>query len=72
MSLRRILQLAFKAWPFVRPLLRHLLILIASGGLITIVLFAVTLLGTDLFNNKILVGDKLQPIQATLLFVDDT
>jgi ATP-binding cassette, subfamily B, bacterial len=69
---RRILQLAFKAWPFLRPLLRHLLILMASAGLITLILFAVTLLATDLFNNKILVGDKLQPMQATLLFVDDS
>ena len=69
---RRILQLAFKCWPFIRPLIKHLLVLIAGAALVSLVLFAVFLLGTDLFNNKILVGDKLQPLQAQLLFVDES
>ena len=69
---RRILQLAFKCWPFIRPLIKHLLILIAGAALVSLVLFAIFLLGTDLFNNKILVGDKLQPLQAQLLFVDES
>ena len=69
---RRIVELAFKCWPFIRPLIKHLLILIAGAALVSLVLFAVFLLGTDLFNNKILVGDKLQPLQAQLLFVDES
>ena len=69
---RRILQLAFKCWPFIRPLIKHLLILIASTALVSLALFAIFLLGTDLFTNKILVGDKLQPVQAQLLFVDES
>ena len=69
---RRIGQLAFKCWPFIRSLIKHLLILLASAALVSLVLFAVFLLGTDLFNNKILVGDKLQPLQAQLLFVDES
>ena len=69
---RRILQLAFKCWPFIRPLIKHLLVLIAGTVLVSLVLFAVFLLGADLFNNKILVGDKLQPVQAQLLFVDES
>ena len=69
---RRILQLALKCWPFIRPLIKHLLILIAGAALVSLVLFAVFLLGTDLFSNKILVGDKLQPLQAQLLFVDES
>ena len=69
---RRILQLAFKCWPFIRPLIKHLLVLIGGAALVSLVLFAVFLLGTDLFNNKILVGDKLQPLQAQLLFVDES
>ena len=71
-SLRRVWQLTLKAWPFMRPLVKHLLIL---GGFIlfmTLVLAGVALVGTDLFNNKILVGDKLQPLQAVVLFVDDS
>ena len=53
-------------------MIKHLLILIAGAALVSLVLFAVFLLGTDLFNNKILVGDKLQPLQAQLLFVDES
>lgn len=68
---RRILQLAFKCWPFIRPLLKHVLILLGTTALVSLVLVALGLLGTDLFNNKILVGDKLQPLQAQLLFLDD-
>ncbi len=70
--LRRILQLTWKCWPFIRPLLKHLMILVGMTALVSLVLFAMGLLGTDLFNNKILVGDKLQPLQAELLFVDES
>ena len=70
--MRRILQLALKCWPFIRPLLKHLLILLGGSALVSLVLFAMGLLGTDLVNNKILVGDKLQPLQAELLYVDES
>ena len=69
---RRILQLALKCWPFIRPLIKHLLFLLGASALVSLVLFALGLLGTDMFNNKILVGDKLQPLQAQLLFVDES
>ena len=69
---RRILQLAFKCWPFIRPMLKHLVLLLGVSALISAVLLALGLLGMDLFNNKILVGDKLQPMQAQLLFVDES
>ena len=68
----RILQLAFKCWPFIRPLIKHLLVLLGAAALVSLVLFALLLVGTDVFNNKILVGDKLQPLQAQLLFVDES
>ena len=71
-SLRRIVQLTLKAWPFIRPLVKHLLILFGFTTFITLVLAGVGLVATDLFNNKILVGDKLQPLQAAALFVDDS
>ena len=69
---RRILQLTLKCWPFIRPLIKHLLFLLGASALVSLVLFALGLLGTDMFNNKILVGDKLQPLQAQLLFVDES
>jgi len=70
--LRRILQLAWKCWPFIRPLLKHLLILLGVTALVSLAIFAFGLVGTDLFSNKILVGDKLQPLQAELLFLDES
>ena len=71
MSLRRMFALALKTWPYMRPMLKHLVVLIAvlfSGGLIALI---AGLFGTDLFTNKVLLGEKLQPIQATVMFVGD-
>ncbi len=71
MGLRRMVQLAWRTWPYMRPLLKHLIALaaLASSGLATGIVGAVV--GTDLLANKVLVGEKLQPIQAVLLFVGE-
>lgn len=71
MTFRRMFHLGLKTWPFMRPLLKHLLVLLAlafSGGLTGLV---GAFVGTDLFYNKVLIGEKLQPIQATVLFLGD-
>ena len=68
---RRMVRLALRTWPFMRPLLRHLLALLALGlaglpaGLVA------GIFGLDLLTNKVLVGEKLQPAQATLLLLGD-
>ena len=71
MKLRTMLQLALRTWPYFRPMLKHLVILgafmlsgIAAG-------IPAAFVGTDLFYNKVLLGQKLQPLQATVLFVGD-
>ncbi len=69
---RRVFQLVVKAWPFIRPLIKHLITLALLAVLTSAALFVLSLVFTDVFNNKILVGDKLQPVQATMLFVDDS
>jgi len=71
MGFRKMFRLALKTWPYMRPMLKHLLVIGAfglSGGLVGMVTVFV---GTDLWMNKVLVGEKLQPLQATVLFVDD-
>lgn len=71
MTFRRMFHLGLKTWPFMRPLLKHLLVLLAllfSGGLTVLV---GAFFGTDLFYNKVLIGGKLQPIQATVLFLGE-
>ncbi|MDG2072588.1 MAG: ABC transporter ATP-binding protein [Pseudomonadales bacterium] len=71
MSFRKMFRLALKTWPYMRPMLKHLLVILAlsfSGGLVAMV---TSFVGVDLWTNKVLVGEKLQPIQATVLFVGD-
>jgi ATP-binding cassette subfamily B protein len=71
-SLRRIGQLILRAWPYMKPLVRHVLFLMGTGGLAALLVAGAALVATDIFNNKILVGDKLQPLQAAILFVDSS
>ena len=64
-------RLGLRTWPFMRPLLRHLLTLLALAlaGL-PAGMFA-GIFGIDLLNNKVLVGDKLQPLQARFLLLGE-
>ena len=71
-SFRRMLQLALKTWPFIRPMLLHVIVLMIIGFISGIIFTAATFLLGDLFNNKVLVGEKLQPFQASVLRLDDT
>ena len=70
---RRILELAAKTWPFLRPLKMHLifyLLLIGLSGLVGTVAYTQ---GLDLLSNKVLVGEeKLLPVQASMLWLDDS
>ncbi len=67
-SWKRVVRLAWKTWPFKRPMLLHLLILIPLTFWALLAAFVGGFLfGVDLFNNKVLVGEKLQPVQAWVL-----
>ena len=68
---RQFFRLAVRTWPFIRPLLKHVVTVLLLGGLSGIFLWALTVFATDLFLNKVLVGEKLQPMQATLLDLDE-
>ena len=65
------LELALKTWPYMRPLLAHLLILLGLAGVGMVSGLAGVFVGADLFLNKVLIGEKLQPLQATVLFLGD-
>lgn len=69
---RRIGQLILKTWPFLRPLIKHLAALLGITLPLLIVLFGAWFLGGDIFNNKVLVGDRLQPMQASALLLDES
>lgn len=55
-----------------RLMLKHILTLLSLELLLAPTLSIVFLIGTDVLTNKILVGEKLQPLQATILFLDDS
>ena len=69
---RRVLRLMFKTWPFIRPMAIHLISFVVIGLVAAMIFAATVLLAQDLFSNKVLVGYKLQPLQATLLLLDDS
>ena len=69
-SFKKMFRLALRTWPFMRPMLKHLVLLgsvTIAGSAIALVAF---IINADIFQNKVLVGEKLQPMQATILFLD--
>ena len=68
---RRFLALIGRAWPFMRPMLRHLVAFTAINAVAAIFIVALAAVTGDLLTNKVLVGERLQPLQATLLGVGE-
>ena len=64
-TLRRMGALMLKTWPFIRPMLKHLILFLAVGLVASMIFSGAALLAQDLFSNKVLLGDKLQPLQAS-------
>jgi len=72
LTFRRMGRIALKALPFMRPMLVHIIAIMVLGALTG---FVYTIVGTfiaDLFSNKVLVGEKIQPVQAFFLGLDDS
>ena len=72
-SLRRFVWLLLRTWPFMRPMLVHVvfLVLIWPFVMMAIGTFTGAITG-DLWFNKILNGERLQPLQSVVLFLDDS
>ncbi len=72
-SLRRFGWLFAKTWPFMMPMLRHIVFIAVVWPAIWIAIGTVTgAITGDLWYNKILNGEKVQPLQAFFLLVDDS
>ena len=69
---RGLLRFVFRTWPFIRPVAGHVVLVVALGAVSGLFIGGLTVLATDLLLNKVLVGEKLQPLQATLLNVDSS
>ena len=71
LSFRKMFRLSLRTWPYMRPMLKHLYVILAFALAAGLLAMATGFIGTDLFTNKVLIGEKLQPMQASVLFVGD-
>lgn len=71
LSFKTMAKLSLRTWPYLRPLVIHLIMLLVLAGVGMLAGLAGAFVGVDLLTNKVLVGEKLQPIQATVLFLGD-
>ena len=70
-SARRFGQLIGRSWPFIRPMLWHLVAFMAINAVTALFIVGLWAVASDLLMNKVLVGEPLQPVQAFVLGVDD-
>ena len=71
MSARRFVELILRAWPFIRPMLKHIITFMAINAVTAVFIVALAAVAGDLLMNKVLVGERLQPLQAVLLNVGE-
>lgn len=69
---RRMGHIAWKTMPFMRPMAKHIIFMLVVGFVIGLIYSFAATLATDLFSNKVLMGQKIQPVQAFLLGLDES
>ena len=69
---RRMLSVMVRSVPFMRPMAIHIVAMIIFGLAMTAIFTFLGLMTSDMWDNKMMVNDKMQPFQAFVLFVDDT
>ncbi len=70
-TLRQIARLVWRCWPYYRPMTKHLMTYLALNAIMGAIILGGTFVVNDIVNNKILIGERLQPLQAAVLFVGD-
>ena len=69
-SIREVFRLLKRCWPYYVAQWKHLLFLFSLTGISGAFVFALPLIGLDLFNNGVLVGEPITSFQSRLLFLD--
>ena len=69
---RRMGGIIVRSIPFMFPMLIHVVAIFFIGFLLTLIFTFAGTISDDLWTNKMLVNDKLQPFQRYVLFVDET
>jgi ABC-type multidrug transport system fused ATPase/permease subunit len=72
MTFREIIALFLRTWPYIKPVRWHVVGWLSLAMGIGLVAGYITFTGVDLFNNKVLDAQPVQPVQAELLFLDDS
>lgn len=67
---RQLVALLARTWPHLRPQRMHIILWTTALMAVEVVFLLSALVAFDLFNNKILIGQKLESAQASLLFLD--
>ncbi|MGI9234091.1 MAG: ABC transporter ATP-binding protein [Woeseiaceae bacterium] len=70
-TVRELWRLVWRCWPYYKPQLKHLVTYGLLNVLMTLIFVGVYFVGNDLVENKILLGERLQPVQATVLLVGE-
>ncbi|MGI9262838.1 MAG: ABC transporter ATP-binding protein [Woeseiaceae bacterium] len=71
LSLKDLFKLVWRCWPYYRPQLKHLITFVLLNSFIGVVYVGGIFIGNDLVENKVLLGERLEPMQATLMFVGE-
>ena len=70
-SVKEAFKLAWRCWPYYRPQAKHLATFVLINSVLGAFLLGTAFIGTDLIENKIILGEKLEPLQATMLLLDE-
>lgn len=69
---KRMGSVIVRSVPFMWPMVIHIIMLFVLGTFLTFLFTATGTLSSDMWDNKMLVNDKLQPFQAFVLLLDET
>ena len=70
-SVKEAFKLAWRCWPYYRPQAKHLATFVLINSVLGAFVLGAAFIGTDLIENKIILGEKLEPLQATMLLLDE-
>ena len=69
---KRMMSVIVRSIPFMRPMMIHIVLIFVVGFILTFLFTFTGAVASDMWDNKMLVNDKLQPVQKFLILVDDT
>ena len=69
-ELKEAFRLALRCWPYYRAQAKHLATFVLINLILGACVLGAGIIGSDLIENKIIMGEQLEPMQATMLLLD--